>query len=41
MTTLPTDFGAPPPELLDRLVARAAGEALRDVAYARIVSTDR
>jgi methylated-DNA-[protein]-cysteine S-methyltransferase len=38
MTTLPTDFGAPPPELLDRLVARAADEGLLDVAYARVDS---
>jgi methylated-DNA-[protein]-cysteine S-methyltransferase len=38
MTTLPTDFGTPPPELLDRLVARAADEGLLDVAYARVDS---
>jgi len=38
MTSLPTDFGAPPPHLLDRLVARAADAGLLDVAYARIDS---
>jgi len=38
MTTLPADFGAPPPELLDRLVARAADAGLLDVAYARVDS---
>jgi methylated-DNA-[protein]-cysteine S-methyltransferase len=38
MTELPMDFGAPPPELLDRLVARAADARLLDVAYARVDS---
>lgn len=38
MTTLPTDFGSPPPELLDRLLARAAQDGLLDVAYARVDS---
>jgi len=35
---IPTNFGAPPPDLLDRLVARAADAGLLDVAYARVDS---
>lgn len=38
MTHLSADFGTPPPQLLDRLVARAADEGLLDVAYARVDS---
>ncbi len=33
-----TDFGTPAPELLDRIVARAADAGLLDVAYARVDS---
>jgi methylated-DNA-[protein]-cysteine S-methyltransferase len=38
MTPLVPPTGSPPPELLDRLVARAAEAGLLDVAYARVDS---
>lgn len=38
MTPLTPPTSAPPPELLERLIARAADEGLLDVAYARIDS---
>jgi len=38
MTALTPPSGSPPPELLDRLVARAADEGLLDVAYTTVDS---